>query len=72
MFAKQIKAVIMSVPQSVHVNNSALTIINEARPTSGMPSLYRFGFMPDKGTTNDIFIMPKVEEKNQATKKRLY
>ena len=27
MFTKQLKAVIMSVPQSVHVNNSALTTI---------------------------------------------
>ena len=45
---------------------------NVARPTSGMFSLYRFGFMPGKGTTDVIFIMRKVEEKHQARKKNLY
>ena len=31
-----------------------------------------FGFMPGKGTTDDIFIMQKVEEKHQAKKKLYY
>ena len=32
----------------------------------------QFGFMPEKGTTDDIFIMRQVQEKHQAKKKKLY
>ena len=32
----------------------------------------QFGFMPGKGTTDAIFIMRQVQEKHQATKKKLY
>ena len=32
----------------------------------------QFGFMPGKGTTDDIFIMRQVQEKHQAKKKKLY
>ena len=43
-----------------------------SRPTSGMSSLYRFGFMPGLGTTDVIFIMQQVEEKHQEKQKKLY
>ena len=76
MFAKQFNsAVILSVPQSVHVNNSALTTILSAVYCSHAYFWYvfpRFGFMPGKGTTDAIFIMRKVEEKHQAKKKLYY
>ena len=64
----------MSVPQSVHVTNSALTTILSAvlcRQAYFWYVVPRFGFMPGKGTTDAIFIMRKVEEKHQA-KKQLY
>ena len=32
----------------------------------------QFGFMSDKGTTDATFIMQQVQEKHQATKKKLY
>ena len=32
----------------------------------------QFGFMPGKGTTDDIFIMRQVQEKHQAKKKLYY
>ena len=32
----------------------------------------QFGFIPGKGTTDAIFIMPYVQEKHQAKKKKLY
>ena len=31
----------------------------------------QLGFMPDKATTDDIFIMRQVQEKHQARKKKL-
>ena len=37
-----------------------------------MAPLYIIGLMPGKGTTDDIFIMRKVEEKHQAKKKLYY
>ena len=31
----------------------------------------QFGFVPGKGTTDDIFIMRQVDERHQARKKKL-